>query len=183
MQVNLTKINTFCSLANDGPPTGYLFPYPSKLTWEFTDAHPIRSIFPLCLVYSVPLHLLKWFYDGHAPPPVHVYYSLRVVMLLLSLVLEDWAVYELVPSQAVVVLVASSYATWTYQTHTFSNSLETLLVVWSLVLMGRIVEKKVSNITGKEICYFIWLTVTTLYTENIIPDQCRAGFDDSRGNV
>jgi hypothetical protein len=34
-------------------------------------------------------------------------------------------IYELVPSprhrRAIVVLVASSYVTWTYQTHTFSN--------------------------------------------------------------
>lgn len=63
--------------------------------------------------------------------------------------MEDWAIYELVPSprhrRAAVVLVASSYVTWTYQTHTFSNSLETLLVAWGLVLIRRIVENKVSS--------------------------------------
>lgn len=68
-------------------------------------------------------------------------------MFLLSFVLEDWAIYELVPSprhrRATVVLVASSYVTWTYQTHTFSNSLETLLVAWGLVLIRRILENKV----------------------------------------
>ena len=68
-------------------------------------------------------------------------------MFLLSFVLEDWAVYELVPfprhRRATVVLVASSYVTWTYQTHTFSNSLETLLVAWGLVLIRRIVGNKV----------------------------------------
>ena len=66
-------------------------------------------------------------------------------MFLLSFVLEDFAVYELTPQHrtAVVVLVASSYVTWTYQTHTFSNSLETLLVVWGLVMIRRVVEKKV----------------------------------------
>jgi phosphatidylinositol glycan class Z len=71
----------------------------------------------------------------------------RGVMFLLSFVLEDWAVHELVPlprhRRIAVVLVASSYVTWTYQTHTFSNSLETLLVAWGLVLIHRIVENKV----------------------------------------
>lgn len=70
-------------------------------------------------------------------------------MFLFSFVLEDWAIYELVPSprhrRATVVLVASSYVTWTYQTHTFSNSLETLLVAWGLVLIRRMVENKVGG--------------------------------------
>lgn len=68
-------------------------------------------------------------------------------MLALSVVMEDWAIHELVESprarRVAVPLVASSYVTWTFQTHTFSNSIETLLVSWSLVLIKRIVEDKV----------------------------------------
>ncbi|KAJ5144192.1 CAZyme family GT22 [Penicillium bovifimosum] len=128
---------------------GRIFSFPSKLPWEFTVEHPIRSLFPLWAVYELPMSLLKWFYtevgSGSAPPHL-VYYVLRSGMFLLSFVLEDWAIYELVPSprhrRATVVLVASSYVTWTYQTHTFSNSLETLLVAWGLVLIRRIVENK-----------------------------------------
>jgi GPI mannosyltransferase 4 len=73
-------------------------------------------------------------------------------MFILSFVLEDWAIHELVHfpqhRQQAVVLVASSYVTWTFQTHTFSNSIETLLVLWSLVLIERIANQKVckSNI-------------------------------------
>ncbi|KAJ5756989.1 uncharacterized protein N7511_007171, partial [Penicillium nucicola] len=128
---------------------GRIFSYPSKLPWEFTVEHPIRSIFPLWATYELPMSLLKWFYTeigSGSPPPQLVYYALRGGMFLLSFVLEDWAIYELVPSprhrRATVVLVASSYVTWTYQTHTFSNSLETLLVAWGLVLIRRIVENK-----------------------------------------
>jgi phosphatidylinositol glycan class Z len=101
----------------------------------------------------MPMSLLKWFYTeigSGNPPPQLVYYALRGGMFLLSFVLEDWAVYELVPSprhrRATVVLVASSYVTWTYQTHTFSNSLETLLVAWGLVLIRRIAENKVRSV-------------------------------------
>jgi phosphatidylinositol glycan class Z len=68
-------------------------------------------------------------------------------MFALSFVFEDWAIHELVQSprhrRVALLLVASSYATWTYQAHTFSNSIETILVAWSLVLIQRIVEDKV----------------------------------------
>lgn len=131
---------------------GRLFSYPSLLTWEFTSENPIRSIFPLWLIYGLPMTLLKWLWaetgNGN-PPPQLIYYVLRFTMFLLSLILEDWAIHELVPNprrrRQAVVLVASCYVTWTYQTHTFSNSLETLLVLWSLVLIQRIVENKVHH--------------------------------------
>lgn len=80
-------------------------------------------------------------------PPAIVYWTLRLLMFLLSFVLEDWAIQELITSprarRVAVILVASSYVTWTYQTHTFSNAIETLVVLWSLVLIQRIVEDKV----------------------------------------
>ncbi len=70
-------------------------------------------------------------------------------MFALSFVLEDWALHELVQSprhrRVAVLLVASSYVTWTYQTHTFSNSIETLALAWCLVLIHRIVENKVGD--------------------------------------
>ncbi|KAI9374164.1 Alg9-like mannosyltransferase family-domain-containing protein [Aspergillus egyptiacus] len=128
---------------------GRILSYPSRLPWEFTSEHPIRSIFPLWPVYAVPIRFLKWFYTetgAGSPPPELVYYVARGVMFLLSFVLEDWAVHELVPRprdrRVALFLVASSYVTWTHQTHTFSNSLETLLVAWGLVLIHRISDNK-----------------------------------------
>lgn len=94
--------------------------------------------------------LLRWVWteSGHEKvAPTVAFYTLRGLMFVLSFVLEDWAIHELVQSprrrREVIVLVASSYVTWTYQTHTFSNSVETLLVAWSLVLIQRIIENKV----------------------------------------
>ncbi|KAM3081073.1 alpha 1,2 mannosyltransferase [Clarireedia jacksonii] len=129
---------------------GQIFSYPIKLTWEFTSEHPIRSVFPLWPIYGLPMLLLRWLWIGNGNdgeiPPMAVFWALRVLMLTLSFVLEDWAIYELVESprhrKVAVMLVASSYVTWTYQTHTFSNSIETLAVAWSLVLIQRIVENK-----------------------------------------
>lgn len=86
--------------------------------------------------------------------PKVIYYALRVLMMILSVVLEDWAIHELIKSPRhrtlAVVLVASSYVTWTYQTHTFSNSVETLVLAWSLVMIQRIRDDKVRHITALE---------------------------------
>lgn len=96
--------------------------------------------------------VLRWLWTETGKediPPGIIYYTLRVLMFILSFVLEDWAIHELVQSprhrRLAVVLVASSYVTWTYQTHTFSNSVETLVVAWSLVMIQRILENKVRS--------------------------------------
>ncbi|KAL4980253.1 GPI mannosyltransferase 4 [Aspergillus desertorum] len=145
---------------------GRILSYPSQLTWEFTSECPIRSVFPLYPIYAVPICLLKWFYTEtgtESPPAKLVYYVVRGVMFLLSFVLEDWAVHELVPLPrhrgVALVLVASSYVTWTHQTHTFSNSLETLLVAWGLVLINRIIDnKRRSSLFSCAVLSFICVT-------------------------
>jgi phosphatidylinositol glycan class Z len=104
--------------------------------------------------------LLKWIWIGNGQggevTPAVVFWTLRVLMFLLSFVLEDWAIHELVGKprhrSLVILLVASSYVTWTFQAHTFSNSLETILVAWSLVLIQRIVDDKVCAFLGKGCC-------------------------------
>lgn len=94
--------------------------------------------------------MLKWLAEGMGYQNVSstaVFYALRALMFVLSFVLEDWALHELLPvskdRRVATLLVASSYVTWTYQTHTFSNSIETLIVLWCLVLISRIIEDKV----------------------------------------
>ena len=68
-------------------------------------------------------------------------------MCLSTFVLEDWAIHDLIQSprlrRQAMVLVASSYVTWTFQSHTFSNSIETILVLWSLLLLDRIAYEQV----------------------------------------
>ncbi|KIX09891.1 uncharacterized protein Z518_00972 [Rhinocladiella mackenziei CBS 650.93] len=133
------------------PIAGYLFPYPNHRTWEWTSSHPIRSVFPLWPIYGLPMTLLKWIWaqdeDGLVDPST-IYYTLRLVMFVLSFVLEDWAIHDLVHSprqrRSAIILVTSSYVTWTFQTHTFSNSVETILVLWSLVVIERIVGENAS---------------------------------------
>lgn len=124
---------------------GEIYGYPVVRTWEWTVKTPIRSVFPLWLVYGPPMTLLKAFGTRNGVAPVSstaIYYVCRLLMFILSFVLEDWAIHELIDApkrrKEIMVLVASSYVTWVFQSHTFSNSIETLLVLWSLVLMQRI---------------------------------------------
>ncbi len=126
---------------------GEVFHWPAYKTWEFTSTKPIRSVFPLWLAYGFPLTILKWIWEGLGygdVPPIVAFYTLRALMFVLNFVLEDWALHELIPispnRRLAVTLVASSHVTWTFQTHTFSNSIETLLVLWSLVFIRRIRE-------------------------------------------
>lgn len=133
---------------------GQIFKYPVRLTWEFTSDHPIRSVFPLWPVYGLPMLLLQWLWMGNGQdgevPPIAVFWTLRALMFALSFVLEDWAIHELVQSprhrRVAVLLVASSYVTWTYQTHTFSNAIETIIVAWSLVLIERTIAEPVNKV-------------------------------------
>ncbi|EFY90757.1 GPI mannosyltransferase, putative [Metarhizium acridum CQMa 102] len=95
---------------------GQIFSYPVRRTWEFTSEHPIRSVFPLWPVYGLPMLLLRWLWIGNGHdgeiPPIAVFWTLRVLMFLISFVLEDWALHELIPSprhrRVAVLLVASS---------------------------------------------------------------------------
>lgn len=115
--------------------------------------------------------LLRWLWIGNGKdgevPPIAVFWTLRALMFILSFVLEDWAIHELIQSprhrRVAVLLVASSYVTWTYQTHTFSNAIETLVVAWSLVLIERTVAVPVNTvrmtISGGYSHETLWLTV------------------------
>lgn len=83
--------------------------------------------------------------------PVTVYWSLRYMFAVASWVLNDLAVERLTPAikserLKSLFFLATSYVSWTYQSHTFSNSVETILVLWCLVI---IVEIDKATLIGK----------------------------------
>lgn len=152
MQVYNSQYPVPCPFPYSQPESGQVFGYPYKLTWEFSSESPIRSVYPLWLIYGWPLTIFKWVWDGFAAgevPPEIVFYTLRLVMFAMSFVLQDWALHELLPSprqrRVGILLVSSSYVTWTWQSHTFSNSIETIAVLWSLVFIQRVQEDRRSS--------------------------------------
>ena len=100
------------------------------------------------------------------------FFTLRTVMFILSFVLEDWAVHELRPQPherpVAIPLIASSYVTWTFQTHTFSNSIETLLVLWCLVLIQRIKANSESTM-ARSCAALAFLGVLGIFTRITFP--------------
>ena len=149
----MTVLYVWFTLSDSLP--GEVFGWPTEPPWEFTSEKPIRSVFPLWLAYGFPLTILKWIWEGLGygeVQPMLALYTLRIVMFILSFVLEDWAIHELLPLPRertwAIALVASSYVTQTFQMHTFSNSIETLLVLWFLVLVRRIRENRGSTMAS-----------------------------------
>ena len=68
--------------------------------------------------------------------------------LYLANLVQDWAVSRLAREthrRSAVLLYASSYVTWTFQTHTFSNSIEAILVSCSLVTILTFKHTQVFN--------------------------------------
>lgn len=131
--------------------------------------------------------LLRWLWIGNGNdgeiPPIAVFFALRLLMLTLSFVLGDWAIWELAESKRqykiAVLLVASSYVTWTYQTHTFSNSIETLAVAWSLILIQKITAVKVGRRGAYVTIWNMKLIVVETYFRIIMRNSClRCGFRD-----
>ena len=150
IEFNLLLADLKVNIETDAWCPGNILDLTHHRTWEFRSSAPVRSIFPLWPVYALPLLVLRSLWTGFGRgdlPSAVIYYSLRISMFILSVVFEDWAIHELVQShrhrKLAVILVASSYVTWTYQTHTFSNAIETLVVLWSLVLMQRMFDKQV----------------------------------------
>jgi len=69
--------------------TGHVFNWSTHKTWEFTSVAPIRSYFPLWLVYGLPLKFLDTIIiPGAEPPkPFVIFYFWRILFFLLSFVL------------------------------------------------------------------------------------------------
>ncbi|CAK1366581.1 unnamed protein product [Cercospora beticola] len=154
---------------------GEVFGYPIYKTWEFTTDHPIRSIFPFWLIYGWPLTVLKWVHEGLGYGPVQpatAFYCLRCLMFLISFVLGDWALHELLPAienrRTAIMLVASSYVTWTLQTHTFSNSIETIAVLWSLVLIRRLSDNN-DAVQAQASCALAFVGVVGVFNRITFP--------------
>lgn len=115
-----------------------IFGWASHKTWEFTVDTPPRSQFAMWLIFGVPLSLLRIILGPDADP-MAVYFCLRFVFTLASWVLCDMFIDRLALSRKNSVkslfFMSTSYVSWVYQSHFFTNSVETVLVLWSLALI------------------------------------------------
>lgn len=130
-----------------------IFGWSNHSSWEFTSEFPIRSYLCMWLIYGLPMSFLKVLFTSRlkSVDPSTVYYSLRAIFAIGTWILSDMAIDRLsVKKQDRIkglLFVATSYVTWTYQSHTFSNSVETVVLLWCLVIMYELKTKRSNAIS------------------------------------
>ncbi|EDO16008.1 hypothetical protein Kpol_495p6 [Vanderwaltozyma polyspora DSM 70294] len=114
--------------------------------WEFNSYPPSRSMIPLYMLY-VPLFKISNLLS--ISNPFFILYSIRFILILSYLIILNYCLPVLLPDKAksriAKWLVLTSYVTWSFQCHTFSNSVETCLLLLVLSIYSRILQ----NNSGK----------------------------------
>lgn len=113
--------------------------YNDNLPWEVQDASNInRSVVPLLITHYPSI----WLGNKLGFEPIQIYMLSRIQMTTLSWIITDWCLYRLIPSKheriKSLLFTTTSYLTLVHQSHTLSNSLETLLLLLTLYLINDI---------------------------------------------
>ena len=138
----------------------FVFGWDVHKTWEFTTHRPIRSVASLWTVYApvmypwkyivgtnaggFPLYIALRFWFAlltYAFGATHLFTRARLIQPLI-LCSVDRSLPDIAGSKQRVqlarFLLTSSYAFLVYQSHTFSNSIESILVIQTLVLCKKL---------------------------------------------
>lgn len=118
--------------------TAKFFNYQTAIPWEFSGDKPARSLGPLYLFYSPLLGFIKGF--GINISPSGVWYLARLELILFSWIVTDMCLYRILPTKPerikAMFFTLTSYITFVYQSHCFSNSLETPLLLVCIMIIG-----------------------------------------------
>lgn len=104
------------------------FNFTTNVPWEFLGSAPIRSYGPLVLLYYPILKVGQLL----SLRPVQIWYLARLEVMVISWIITDWCLYRMLPTKQerikAIFFCLTSYITLVFQSHTFSNSVETVLV-------------------------------------------------------
>ncbi|KAH3679563.1 hypothetical protein WICMUC_000896 [Wickerhamomyces mucosus] len=122
--------------------TNYHLGYRTTIPWEFS-INPSRSFAILSLIYS-PLILLNKFFKF---PPIGLLYLFRLQFLVTYFFIAHYTTRILSNNikkeyTKSLFFIFTSYITWTYQSHSFSNSIETQLLLITLSIIHLILKGK-----------------------------------------
>lgn len=113
-----------------------------NIPWEFEPANSARSFVPLYLAYGPLLYLNKWLL--HIQSPTAILYLLRIQNYIVFVFVSKLALQFLLQSKKerskADFFISTSYIVWCYQTHTFSNSLETVILLITLSLFKTLIQ-------------------------------------------
>ncbi|KAF9102402.1 hypothetical protein BGX29_004632 [Mortierella sp. GBA35] len=127
---------------------GNVFGFNVDIPWEYKPELPCRSIIIPAITTGLPYMLLKAWVGtdpDHFVTSRSLFITQRLAFVLISLII-DWSIVKMArqirrsPSIA-LLLVSTSYVTLAYHTHPFSNTVETLLLALSAVVLGKIIQE------------------------------------------
>ncbi|CAK7902448.1 GPI mannosyltransferase 4 [[Candida] anglica] len=111
--------------------------FSTSIPWEFTSDSPARSLGPLYLIYGPVLYAIKVF--GLQFSPLQIMYLFRIIFLVVSWLVIDISIHKLLPTRPErikgIFFVSTSYVVSVYQSHCFSNSVETLVLILCVLII------------------------------------------------
>lgn len=115
--------------------TSMYYDIKGNIAWEFKPQNCARSYVPLILFYGPSLYFLKDILG--VENPLIILRSIRLLHYLSFLLLTYFSYKTLLPKSSfnrskALFFVSTSYVGWSFQSHTFSNSLETLILLYVL---------------------------------------------------
>jgi phosphatidylinositol glycan class Z len=113
--------------------------YNNNLPWEVKDKSNInRSIAPLLITHYPAI----FFGNKYGLTTSQIYLLTRIQMTAISWFISDWCLYRLIPTKheriKSFLFVMTSYITLVHQSHTFSNSTETWILLPTLYIINDI---------------------------------------------
>lgn len=114
--------------------------YNTNIPWEFSSDSLARSYAPLVLFYYPILKALSFFNVDFLP--LQLWYIVRLQFMLVSWMVTDWCLYRMLPTKQerikAIFFVLTSYVSLVYQSHCFSNSIETILLVLAVYMINEL---------------------------------------------
>lgn len=120
------------------PLAAQLLGFSTNPPWEFTSELPARSYGVLLLVYAPAMQLAAFL----GLSPLQTWYLVRLYVMILLWIITDWCLYHMLPTKQerfkAILFTLTSYVTLVYQSHTFSNLVETVLVMLTVYLVNEL---------------------------------------------
>ncbi|CAB4253726.1 similar to Saccharomyces cerevisiae YOR149C SMP3 Alpha 1,2-mannosyltransferase involved in glycosyl phosphatidyl inositol (GPI) biosynthesis [Maudiozyma barnettii] len=118
------------------------------IPWEYDLINGARSFVPLILYYGPVYYLLACIL--HINNPSILLYCVRLQHALSFLLITYMSLSYIVPNSKACrskayVYVITSYVTWSFQSHSFSNSIETLVLLATIATFSMQLEKSTQN--------------------------------------
>lgn len=113
--------------------------------WEFETSNAARSYVPLYLFYGPLLYILTKVIGVTNPMTILSFVRLQNYLLYTVVVERFLKGIGRVNKSFTGFLISSSYITWVYQSHTFSNSIETIILLLTLQEFHFLLKNKNSN--------------------------------------